>query len=251
MNSHEAHNGILNWMDSSHQRLFSKILPPKPTKINGNQVYRFEQANIEEAIILKLARIVSGLRSALVLVEHGLLQEQAAICRMVDEYQEDVTFLSLARIQNDVTELHTQYLEANFKEETHPSQPKNEWHKGRALVSRKKIHAYISFSDQNNSNPSDHNAVQALLKNVYSGFVHAAAVQVLEMHNPIDGCFMTGNQQTSPLYASYKVDLNNYFIRGCYAFRIAAAALEDQEMSMEALTRGDSFDQETKHPGHF
>lgn len=65
----------------------------------------------------KLARLLSGLNSVEVLLERGLFQEQGMVQRAVDEIKEDVWFLSLAVIKNDMTSRHTEYLQYFYAED--------------------------------------------------------------------------------------------------------------------------------------
>lgn len=57
-------------------------------------VFRFKEKTIQHAIVQKLARVVSGLHAARLLLENGLLQEQGAVLRMIDEFPEDIMFLA-------------------------------------------------------------------------------------------------------------------------------------------------------------
>ena len=58
-------------------------------------MFRCVEQSIYQAIILKLARVVSGLHAALLLLEHGHIQEQAMFHRIHDELDEDILFLVL------------------------------------------------------------------------------------------------------------------------------------------------------------
>lgn len=80
-------------MEYAHN-LFA-ISIPKPHKVPFNTTYRyrFSEQSLEQAVVQKLARVITGLRSAKILVEQGFLQEAAIIQRAVDEAQEDILFL--------------------------------------------------------------------------------------------------------------------------------------------------------------
>ena len=61
----------------------------------------------------KTARIVTGLRGADLLLSYGLVQEQAVIERVVDEFHEDVLFLSYGILRGE-SELHKAFLAAFY-----------------------------------------------------------------------------------------------------------------------------------------
>ena len=71
-----------------------------------------------------MATVISGLRAALLLLEHGYVQEQAALQRILDEINEDIIFLMLGSTIDKITPLHQRYLDAFFKEEfDNPDKP--------------------------------------------------------------------------------------------------------------------------------
>jgi hypothetical protein len=101
-------------------RVFEQSVPPpqrKPWK--SGFVFRYAEETIQQALVLKLARCISGLHAVDALLLRGLIQEQASICRVLDEIQEDVAFLAGAIITGEVTDLYKRYLAAFF-EETFP-----------------------------------------------------------------------------------------------------------------------------------
>lgn len=53
-------------------------------------VFRYEEKTLLQALIQKLARMVSGLHAARLLCDNGFLQEQRALQRMLDEFHEDL-----------------------------------------------------------------------------------------------------------------------------------------------------------------
>lgn len=66
---------------------------------HGNpHVFRYTEKTVHQALIQKLARMVSSLHAARLLCDRGLFQEQGAIRRMVDEFHEDIFFLAFGVI---------------------------------------------------------------------------------------------------------------------------------------------------------
>ena len=61
--------------------------------------------------------MVSTLHAAWLLQNHGSVQEQGALQRILDEIQEDILFLAFGVVFDDLTPLHQRYLDAFFEEE--------------------------------------------------------------------------------------------------------------------------------------
>lgn len=103
-----------DWMDRQHRALCRSIPPPQRIDQKGLTAFRFVEKRPDQAMIQQLARIISGLRATFLLLEQGHLQEQIALCRMLHDIEEDVTFLALASRQHPVPGLLTDHLDAFF-----------------------------------------------------------------------------------------------------------------------------------------
>ena len=98
----------LELLDSAFARLEAPMPKPQMRDLPLGSGVRYEDETAYQAIILKLARVVTGLRAALLLHEHGYLQEQGAIQRILDELVEDISFLVMGLTADEITELHEQ-----------------------------------------------------------------------------------------------------------------------------------------------
>ena len=80
-------------------------------------VYRYVEKTLLQAVVQKLARLVSGLHAARLLMEHGFVQEQGTLQRMLDDIEEDILFLTFSVIYNEPTPRHQDYLDYFYAEE--------------------------------------------------------------------------------------------------------------------------------------
>jgi hypothetical protein len=78
----------LHNMESTLAALAKRVSPPQHVPILDSFAFRYLEKSIQQAIVQKLARVISGLYAARILLENGLIQEQAALQRMLDEFQE-------------------------------------------------------------------------------------------------------------------------------------------------------------------
>src|SRR5688572_24186819 len=81
-------------MESTLHALESRVGPADFVDMGDGQAFRYREKGAHQAIVQKLARLISGLHAARLLLHAGFLQEEAALHRMIDEFQEDATFLA-------------------------------------------------------------------------------------------------------------------------------------------------------------
>ena len=186
----------------------------------------------EQALVLKSARLISGLLAGKHLLDAGFLQELGAIQRMMDEIDADIMFLSGPSIFGKLVPAHQEYLDEFFAEEfnkpgdTLGPSPK------RHRVSRKRIRAYNATVFPYGSPVDKTVAVTATLEKAYSGFVHAAAGHIMDIYfgDPprwhIEGMAGTFRQIES------REDFINYIYRSIGAQSFVAKALKLDDLCM-------------------
>jgi hypothetical protein len=228
-------------MEKTLHGLTRRLPPPQKVPMKDSFVFRYVEKTIHQAIVQKLARIVSGLHAARILLECGFIQEQGALQRMLDEFQEDVTFLSYAVIYDDVTDLHRTYLDAFYEEEFDNPDDVVESTQKRPMVSRQKIRAYLARIEGTGLDPSRAVKVTRSLSKAYSGYVHGASPHIMEMYGGNPPHFHVAGLRGTPLYPDHQDDLWNYFYRGICAFGFAAKAFGDEKLFASVQKFRDDF----------
>lgn len=164
-----------DFLGVSFQILEQLIPPPKPKDLGGELALRYENKSLQVAIVQKLARYISGLNAALVLLRHGYTQELGALFRTLDEFQEDITFLSLPIVSDtELSKLHSEYLESFFQEELDKPFDTLGSSQKRPSIPRQRIRSAISNSSLSDLNPSDFNEVLRTMHHAYRGLVTTA-----------------------------------------------------------------------------
>jgi hypothetical protein len=214
-------------MDRAVHALAELVPPPKAVPFKDGFVYRYVEQLAEQAIVQKLARLPSGLRAASQLLESGLFQEQAALQRLIDEIGEDVIFLSIPLMYDVDQSLQAEYLQTFFAEEFDPATglPIAQ---DRPMARRKKIRAWIAQSPVGTTDPSGHIGAARTLSKAYSGYVHAASPQIMDMFGGNPPHFHTAGMSGTPRESEHRQDIANYYYRSVTAFAIAARALGHQ-----------------------
>ena len=221
---------VLRVLDGAFELLERQVPPPQPQAWHDGFVFRYAEQTIQQALVLKLARCITGLRSIDVLLLHGLIQEQATMQRVLDEIHEDIAFLAAAITNDRLTERHAQYLDAFFAEEfPEPANPLAR-HKKPNLPPRRKIREYVNRELAKSPNPSLISDVGETISSLYSGFVHASAPQVLEMYGGDPPHFHVQGMRGTPRIPEYIHDAWNYFLRSLLATTMVAKAFGDKPL---------------------
>ncbi|MET3516721.1 MAG: hypothetical protein ACLGJD_00310 [Gammaproteobacteria bacterium] len=224
-----TYEAALKNMSATVHALAKSVPPPQRVPFADSFAYRYVERTVHQALVQKLARYVTTLRGACLLFEYGFVQEQAALQRVLDEIQEDITFLAFGVIFDKMTPLHQTYLEAFYREEFDPrtGEPGNQ---DRPMIPRKKIRAYIARLEGSNANPSRGVEVARQVSKTYSGYVHAASPQIMDMFGGSPPRFHLGGMKGTERHDEHREDLWNYFYRGILAFAFAAKAFGADKM---------------------
>ncbi|GHE05810.1 hypothetical protein U879_04615 [Defluviimonas sp. 20V17] len=223
-----------DWMDRQHQALCRSIPPPQRIDQKGLTTFRFVEKRPDQAMIQQLARVISGLRATFLLLEQGLFQEQIALCRMLHDIEEDVTFLAHASRQHPAPRLLTDYLDAFFAEEIAlESLEEGQRVKGRSAPSRRKIINYLASYVGTGDNPFEVSNNALAIHFTLSGYVHAASSQVMEMYDPESSFFVTAPSPNNPFRKDHEHDMWNYVYRGVLSFLRVAATIGNEDARRE------------------
>jgi len=219
-------------MDTAVHDLARRVPQPKVLPFKDSFVFRHVEKLPQQAIVQKLSRVVSGLRAASTLCEAGLFQEQAAVQRMVDEIGEDILFLSVPLINNDLTDHHSRYLEIFFQEEfdSITGKPLED---SKPMVLRKHIRAYIA--KHGGDDPSGQIKASKTVHKTDSGYIHAASPHIMDSYGGQPPHFHTEGMSGTVREAEYRWYLQNYFFRAVPSFAIAANAFRLQGIHTEMM----------------
>lgn len=233
----------LHNMEVGLRRLEKLVPEPRDIPLHGYPVLRYVEKTIQQAIVAKLARYISLLNGAKILVEHGHVHEQALLQRALDECDSDILFLSLAVIKGDFTERHEDFL-AEFWKEEYDAPRAIDSTQSRAAPKRDKIRAWIA--NAMGDDPSTVIKVDRSLYKSYSGYIHGAAPHIMDLH---DGQrFNVSGVLGTSRHKEHEYDLWNYYYRGFVAVAIAAKALGDELLFQEMHKQSDGFAVATARP---
>jgi hypothetical protein len=186
---------------------------------------------VYQALVLKLARIVTGLLALDVLLARGLLQEVGCIQRVLDEVGEDIYFLVASVTNGERTDKHDRYLAAFWGEQFPDPNNAMARQKKPDSVPRNKIVGYVHETllagEVANSDAADasHN-----VSSTYSGFIHARAAHVMDLYGGDPPQFHLRGMLGTPRMDDSVHDAWNYFYRGLMAAAAVAKAFGDADL---------------------
>ena len=221
---------VLSALEVAFRQLETRVLPPIKKPWSTGFVFRYREQTIQQAIVQKLARMVSGLHAVETLLERGLFQEQGMVQRGLDEINEDIWFLSLGILRNDLTPLHTEFLNYFYAEEFIDPSDIVGSHKSRGMVRREKIRAYIEQDVGPPHEAARAKAIGKVLTKAYSGFIHAASPHIMDMYGGLPPRFDVDGAYKPFRYAEFKRDALNYFLRATQTMALAGLAFGDENI---------------------
>lgn len=239
MRPDQLYDQALAHMERTVHSLAKRVPQPRDVPYKDGFVFRHVEKTVHQALVQKLARLVSSLRATRLLMTHGFVQEQAALQRMLDELQEDVTFLAFGVIFNQWGPLHDDYLAAFFEEEFDAETAIDSTQK-RPMIPRKKIRAWIA-SMEGGLDKSRGVEVTRTISKAYSGYVHAASPHIMDMYGGEPPRFHLHGMLGTPRHVEHSADLWNYFYRAVIAFGFAAKSFGDDELFATIREFADEF----------
>ncbi|HEY8606590.1 MAG TPA: hypothetical protein VIM12_05690 [Noviherbaspirillum sp.] len=235
------YDDALEKMEKTLESFSASVPPPTMVSTPMGLAVRYREKTLQQAIILKLVRILSGVHAMRLLIMNGFVQEQAVLQRVQDEFDEDVLLLVLGAVRGE-TKLHEEYL-AGFWEEEFDKATALESSQRRPMVPRKRIRAYIAEQLHGSSGVDRRQLVELnrTLYTSYSGYVHGGAPHILDMYGGNPPRFHVRGMAGTRRHREHRDDLWNYVYRAILSFAFAAAAFEREQMRLGIAQYADAF----------
>jgi len=155
--------------------------------------------------------------------------------RTLDEFEEDIIFLCFGIIFNEINDLHNEFLASFYEEEFDDPESAIRSTQKRPMVPRKKIRAFVSKDRGTGYDQSSTIEVGRTINKTYSGYVHGASPQLMELYFGNPPRFHLSGETDSPFYEDHSEDLLNYYYRSILAFAFAAKAFGEESLFKKVL----------------
>ncbi|MBU1138751.1 MAG: hypothetical protein KKA76_07235 [Proteobacteria bacterium] len=206
---------------------------PEFVELSLGKAYRYQEQNVFQALLQKLAKVQSTARGAYCLLQNGFVQEQAILHRAIDEFNEDILFLAYGITTDEVTDLHNRYLEAFWEEEIDESGNPLDSKQNRPMIPRKKIRAYIARIEGPDLGESRGVQLYKTISKAYSGFVHGASPQIMDMYGGNPPHFHIKGMKQTPRIQENTEDFINYIYRTFMSHMFVAKAFGNAKLLYE------------------
>jgi len=226
----------LEAMTKAFHQLERTLTPAERVPHRNSFVFRYTNKGIHEALIQKLARNISGLNALIVLLQFGYVQEAGVIFRTLYEIQEDIIFLASAETNGARTDRHEKYLEAFYADAIFYRAEESIEIPKPNLVPRRKIRAHTMSVLGEGVNVSQALAASDSVSSAYSGYVHAASENIMDMYGGDPPHFHLTGMLGTPRIESWTRHSENYFYRGLMATIAVVKAFGDRHLAEELYT---------------
>ena len=206
---------------STFRKLEKCVPPPRWMTTAQGQNWCYQEKSPSQALILKMARELHGLRAVDFLLANGFSQEVGVLVRMLDEINQDIEFLSYGLAHHDWTPLHVKYLQHFW------SVGSDDF--GREHVQRKKIRAYVVRA-RGHSDTSTAYDVDRALYETFSSFVHAKAESIIELISGPPPIISLGGEPNPNAVRSWAEHMPSYYFRALGSGVLVSRALEQRDL---------------------
>jgi len=171
----------LSELGGLYHEFADKIAPPIFADIGGIKAWRYQKTSESLACYLKGVKLISTLNASMVLLRAGYTQEIGALCRMADDFCNEIFYLLTPQDGDKFSKDQLQFLTDFFQEEfDKPKDPLGSTQK-RANVPARKIHATFGKLAASELNQSDAQELLRSTHQAFSGYVHGAYPHIMEM----------------------------------------------------------------------
>jgi hypothetical protein len=211
---------IEDYLQQTLQRL--EVFYAEMEKATGRVIFRdvgphrqFRHETQTESLIcyLKGIKSISTINACILLLRRGYTQEVGALCRMVDDFCNEIFFLLDPQGENGFSNDQMRFIEGFFQEEFNkPGDPLRSTQK-RDTVPVRKIHATFAKLASSELNPSDAQESLRTTHKAFSGYVHGAYPHIMEMFGGNPPSFHTSGMLGTPRIDEWRSQLVGYVQR--------------------------------------
>jgi len=222
----------------THYNTMGEALPQPILEKTGSGVhFRHEQYSDSLLSYLKGIKLLSTLNAALILYQHGHAQEVGALCRMADDFCNEILFfvkpLGNAGPSRDQVRMFEDFFREEFENPENPlasSQDRN-------TVPRRKINAAFGQLVSNELNPHDAQNTLSTIHKAFSGYVHGAYPHIMEMYGGNPPRFHMAGMPGTPRMDEWNDQLVTYIYRAIMTAELISRklTLPETERSIRTL----------------
>lgn len=237
----QAYREVFAVLEQVLRSIEARTPAPQIVDTAAGPVYRYTERTVDQALVLKLACLVSHLNAMTVLLRSGMCQESGILFRCLDEISEFLMWLCPALQGQELDVKQKERLEEFYAEVFAEGQDPLASHRP-ARVPQKKIQSAITRQPCYPVNPSDGLRLQQKLSEHYSGFVHSSSAAAMNLYCDSSPGFMVSGMLDSPIHRSFMVQSAHYVSRAIRIFALHERFAGNHDIVSELRDLGMQFD---------
>lgn len=237
-------NKTLSELESLYHQMHQQIEPPVFMDDNNYSRFRYRTNSESLACFLKGIKIISTLKASLVLLRGGYAQEVGALCRMIDDFCNEIFFLLAPQDGEKLSKDQIRFLEDFFQEELDETRQPLKSKQKRVNVPVRKIHGTFGKLAGNELNPSDAQELLRTTHQAFSGYLHGAYPHIMEMYGGNPPNFHMSGMLGTPRIQEWWEQILGYVYRTVMISVFVARKLTLSDMEVKIRELLEKFEQE-------
>jgi hypothetical protein len=198
----------LDLLDRWFDELASPLVPLKRVSVKLEHltgfIYEFREPSERALLVGKAARVVSGIRAAMILADMGYIAECGALLRSVSDFSSEIICICDGIKANYRTRAHKDFVDQYFTKlpknpDEHAESVKVDW------VRRDQLWAALyRWAVEHKVDQSRLRLVMRYLGNMYDKFAHGHYITSSELYNPFTWKFMLRGHESEDKRDEYR-----------------------------------------------
>jgi hypothetical protein len=232
MNELDLTKHVIDELQTAYESLaHSRHIQP-PQWLPEERQFRHSRLNDCLFVYLKGVRWVSLLNASVVLLDTGYVHEMGILCRCMDETLEDIMlFMKGLGPDGQLSGAQQKVFADFFLEQFVEQEASLPAAVTRDRVPRRKVRAAIAGVPESPVNPHDHGHILGTIDSVYSGYVHGAYPQIMELCGGLRPGFMMAGMNGTSRIEVWQGQLLMYAYRAVLGTIVVAKRLEEEDLA--------------------
>ena len=239
---------VANTLERSYATLERSHWIETPKWLESRKQFRHEKKHGFLLIYLKGIRWVSLFNASIVLLEAGHVHEMGILRRCMDESSEDMMlFIRSLGPDGEPTDKQKRVFEEFFQEEFEDLSAPILSTTKRDRLPRKQVRAAIAGLPENPVNPHEFAQISETLYNAFSGYVHGAYPQIMELYGGNPQKYHMAGMRGPQRIQEWGTMLTENAYRGVLDAWYVAKKLGDEGVVQEALLLREEMEMRYPH----
>lgn len=188
----------------------------------GRKWWQYSEQSIDAVVLCKAVRVSSGLNAAKTLLDAGFVAEVGVLLRTVDDFVDEITFLTEAVESGAPSAAHQRFIDAFFAERIMSPEEWLEEERKEGYLAKKKIRA-SQARQLSKDDPDRARKVTSVIDRTLDAFVHGHYPTAMELYDGRILRFSLRGMPGTPNLTVMRHHLGHYLYRALAVLGVYAA----------------------------